>query len=152
MTIPILTTWRSSDVVAADVRLSRDTSVAVGERLSVFERTSPEEFGAHAAAEGLLWRARVCSARGQLTVPAQLRTLPALAAPAVVVLAAVLEAVGLVSLVEVYGRFALAPSDATWIVEGALVAACLAELTRRRFVEFVGELVRASARTRAVVA
>lgn len=145
----ILVTWRTSAEVAADVRLIQDPRRPHGARMDAICRTTLDELDAHHAAESLLWRARVCSGRGQLHVPAALKTIAAMAAPVAVVLAALLERVGALSDVEVFGRFALAPSDATWIVEGALIAACLAELLRRRLVDRVGGLLRASAAARA---
>lgn len=147
--VRLLETWRTSADVADDVRCIDDPTRPMESRLVAIGRTSLDELDAHRAASSLLWRARVRSSRGQLTVPASLRTLSALAAPAVVVLSAVVEASGALGAGEIFARFALSPSDATWIVEAAVIASCLALLVQRRLVERVGELLRASANVRA---
>ncbi len=150
MSLPIFATWRTSADVADDMRLVDDVHAPMGERLAATLRFTMAEYDAHHAAVGLLWRARVRSTRGRLVVPPALRTIPALAAPLVVVLSAIVEVAGWLSDGEVFARFGLAVSDASWIVEAHLIAACLVQLVRLHHVERSGEssMLRASTRTR----
>lgn len=139
----LFTTWRTSSAVARDVRTMDALDAPLAQRLEALGRTSPAERAAHAAAEALLWRARVCTSRGPLAVEASLKDHTALAAPLVVVLAAVREAAGTLSEHEVLARFGLELRDASWVSEAALVVACLRELERRRLVARVAGGLRA---------
>jgi len=144
MSAAMLTTWRTSAEVAADVRLMDDVTQGLASRLAAIGRTSLDERDAHVAAGALLWRAQHLTPRGKLAIPAQLRTLTALAAPAVVVLSAQLEASGPVTVAEVFARFALAPRHVGEVEEASVIDASLVELVRRRLVVRSGETVKAS--------
>lgn len=123
-----------------------DEGLELRVRLDAIERTSVDERLAHVHAEELLVLARYCGRPArELAVHPRLKSLPSLAAPLVVVLAAVVEAPAPIAEAGVFARFGRVMADVARRDSVALtVRIALDELVRRRLVHRVAGLYQAA--------